>query len=62
MKGNGTNISMKEVKLILRVIWTLQWPKMTPKLPQNDLKFIFFQPCLVIYKMKGNGTKMSMKG
>ena len=54
MKGNGTNISMKELKLIYRA-------KMTPKWPQNDLKFDFFKPCLVIYQMKGNLTNMSMK-
>ena len=54
MKDNGTNTSMKEIKLIFRVIWTLKWPKMT------DLKMNFLKPCLVIYQMKGNGTNMSM--
>ena len=27
MKGNGTNMNMKDVKLIFRVIWTLKLPK-----------------------------------
>ena len=31
MKDNGTNISMEEVKLIFRVVWTLKGQKMTPK-------------------------------
>ena len=29
MKGNEANMSMKKVKLIFRVIWTLKWLKMT---------------------------------
>ena len=61
MKGNETNISMKEVKLIFMVIRTLQWPKLTPKWPQNDLEFYFYKPCLVLYQMKGNGIEMNMK-
>ena len=57
MKGNGTKMSMKEVTLIFRFIWTLKWLKMTPKGPQNDLKFNFFYHVL----LKGNVTNMSMK-
>ena len=49
-------MSMKEVKLIFRVIWTIKLPKMTPKLTLNDLKIYLFHICHVTYQIKGNGT------